>query len=348
MVNESYQARHARLEIDLGVIAQNYHTIVRRNPRAQTAAVVKANAYGLGVDGVVPALLKAGCKVFFTATPAEGAAVRALNESITIYTLNGFGAMEFMRQHNLTPVINHVGALDAWRATGLPYALHVDTGMNRLGLSVAEFGSLAADVNCALIMSHLAVGEEGAHPKNHAQLDLFAAARRRWAETPASLANSAGTVLGDSYAYDLVRSGIALYGGGIGAMTNSIKPSVRLLAPVLSVRTISKGESVGYGATFIARSAMRVATLGIGYADGLLRAYTGQVWAGGGKCPIIGRMSMDLTTIDVSASDIQIGDEVEVFGPNISLSEVAQACNTIDYEILTRLGSRLERQYINA
>ncbi len=359
------------LTVDLGALAANYAAVRSLAGGAEVAAVVKADGYGLGAGPVARALWAAGARSFFVARPSEGAALRGElggERPATVYVLDGCppGAAARLEAAELTPVLNSLPQVEAWaahaRSAGRPLAaaIHVDTGMNRLGLRVEEAAALVAsdrlrglDIN--LVMSHLACAETPDHPLNALQAHRFAAARALFPDARASLANSAGVRLGEAFRFDLVRPGIALYGGGPG-----MRPVATLTAPVLQVRAVAPGESVGYGATFTADRPMRVAVVAAGYADGVLRsaARHGYGWLRGAARPLLGRISMDLIALDVSdvageqggvlAGDVLAGDTVELIGPNILLDDAAHAAGTIGYELLVRVGARAPRAYVGA
>jgi alanine racemase len=338
---------------------------------AECAAVVKADAYGLGMHRVAPALARAGCTTFFVATLAEAEALRALLPRATIYVLSGLmpGTAAIYRAHDLRPVLNSAAEIAEWAAyceaqgEQLPCAVHLDSGMNRLGLSapevdrVADAAKLWRSMTLALVMSHLACSDEAAHPKNDAQRSLFDKLRAKLPKALASLANSAGILLGRNYLYDLVRPGIALYGGKPQHEGESPFASVvHLKGRILQVREVAAGETVGYGATRTIRQPSRVATVSVGYADGFFRALSigddraGFVaHAGRHPAPILGRVSMDLITVDVSnvpAEHASRGGWIELLGPNVPAHVMAHHAGTIDYEVLTNLGRRAFRRYI--
>jgi alanine racemase len=354
----------ARLTVDLAALAANYVQLRQLAPGAEVAGVIKADGYGLGAAPVAAALRKAGCRSFFVATAEEGAALRGILPLATqtlVYVLHGFagaGPRELAAQA-LIPVLSapeEIAALRAYaRSEGrtMPAALHVDTGMNRLGLPLAdvEAGLDLGGLSVGLLMSHLASADEPRNLSNMRQRERFAAARRWFPGVPASLANSAGILLGSGYHEDLVRPGIALYGGNpTPEAANPFQAVARLEAPILQIRDAAAGETVGYGGTHTLTAPARLATLGIGYADGYLRSLgnRGHVALGTHRAPIIGRISMDLTIIDVTGIPepaAHPGTMVELFGPALPLDEVAALAGTISYELLTRLGQRLARSY---
>ena len=321
-------------------------------------AAVKANAYGLGADQVAPALAAAGCRHFFVAHVGEGIAVRAaVGPEPMIAVLNGFrpGADE---DAALTPVLNTPGDIAAWAGTGAAVLLHLDTGMARLGLSPAETEALAADpsplagLDLLYVMTHLACADEPAHPMNAAQAARFAAARARLPPASFSFANSAGLFLGPDFASDLARPGCALYGlNPTPGRPNPMRPVIRLEVPVLQVREIHAGTPVGYGATWTAGRPSRIATVAAGYADGYLRSLSGRALArhAGQDIPLVGRVSMDLITFDVTDHPlITPGSMLELIGDALTPDDVAARAGTIGYEVLTSLGARYARRYLHA
>jgi alanine racemase len=344
-----------QVHIDLDAVVANWRKMVRRVGQTHVAAVVKADAYGLGAVPVASALAKAGCTRFYVAWPEEGGALRrALGAAPDILVFHGPtpDTMDIFQMYQLQPVLNHLEQVDLWvtgNVSSRPAALHVDTGMNRLGLSEAHWSAAAKMLpKPTRLIGHLASGDEPASNQNKAQLEAFARASAFWPGAPRSLSATGGVYLGPAYHFDEVRPGIGLYGGGpIPADGSGPNYVVTLTAPVLQVRDVKKAESVGYGATWNATADATLATIGIGYADGFIRAASnrGIGFIGGVKKPIAGRISMDLTVLDVTGLNVAVGDKVELIGPNVSLAEQAEAMGTIDYEILTRLGSRIERIY---
>ncbi len=357
----------ARLTIDLTAVVANWRAMAAFAPAAETAAVVKADGYGVGAVPAAGALFAAGCRTFFVATAAEGVAVRDVAPDAVIYVLDGVepGGAAALAAANLRPVLNSLPVIEEWLAARrfgqLPQpAIQIDTGMNRLGLAIEEARALAADsalvaaLGPTLVMSHLACGDEPDHPKNVAQRDAFAAMRALYPGVPGSLANSAGVILGADYQHDLTRPGIALYGGRAVVGRPALRPVVTAEAPVLQVRTAAAGETVGYGARQTLKRSTRLAVLGVGYADGYHRAAGStdniegaSVFIRGRTAPLVGRVSMDLMVADVTEiADVHRGDMAELFGPNILLDDVADRAGTIGYELLTDLGRRYRRRYI--
>jgi alanine racemase len=360
----------ARLTVRLGAIAANYRTYRRMTGPTAVAAVVKADAYGMGAAGVAPALVQAGCDSFFVARLQEGVALRALVPKARIFVLDGAhpDSVPALIRFGLTPVLNNLAQIAAWSAaagsgTGaLDTVLHVDTGMNRLGLPRDELSILAAEyarrmagLNLVLVMSHLACGDEPGHAMNEKQLGRFRQALAMLPPAPASLAASHGAMLSPDYHFDLVRPGVALYGadpqkpeGQSSPRPNLMLTVAQLTARVLQLRRIDSGESVGYAATFHAKRPSMIATIALGYADGMPRTLSnkGMAAIGGVRVPVVGRISMDLMTLDVTdlAEPPALGAEVELMGDTVTLGEVAARAGTNEYEILTRL-RRVPKNY---
>ncbi len=348
-----------RLTIDLAALAANWRTLAAISGPAETAAAVKADAYGLCVDVAVPTLLAAGCRTFFVALAAEGVRVRALAPAADIYVLGGYTGQTapLYRAHRLRPVLGSPGEITDWLADGAgePPALHIDSGINRLGLSLDEAQALAANpalvaaLAPALVMSHFACADTPDHPLNAVQIARFAALRALFPGVPASLANSAGLAAFPESRHDLTRPGIALYGSDPLGGRIPVRPVVTLEARIIQVRDVAPGESVGYGAGFIAARPSRIAIVSVGYADGYPRilGVNGAFAAiEGRRIPLAGRVSMDLTALDVTDIPPSVatrGAYVELIGPTIPLDEIAARASTIPYEILTALGPRYER-----
>jgi len=347
------------LHVDLDALVQNYHSFAKYSGDAQTGAAVKANAYGLGVAAVAPTLHDAGCNSFFVAHLGEGVQLRQLiGINPEIYILHGpdpNNTDEFLH-YDLRPVLNTKQQISLWKQNGKskPAALHVDTGMNRLGIPFRQAASIKAnDLNLSLVMSHLSCASAPEHPLNTEQLNRFTEVCRLFPSTPASLSNSAGVLLGPQFHFDLTRPGIGLYGANpldYGQKLTKLAPVTTLLAPVLQVNSVATGQSIGYGATFCAPRAMKIATIGYGYADGILRAASpgANGWIAGQAVPLLGRISMDLMAVDISAIEdpVKSGDKVTFFGTD--LDAFANNCNTIAYEILTGIGPRVKRIYSRA
>ncbi|MGA8435467.1 MAG: alanine racemase [Methyloceanibacter sp.] len=361
----------AILTIDLDSVVANYRTLHDLSAPAECAAVVKADAYGLGMAEVAPTLAHAGCQTFFVATLGEAEELRALLPGATIYVLDGLlkDTGPVYRQLGLRPVLNSTEEIEEWAAfakaarSKLPAAVHIDSGMNRLGLSAAgvDRASRATDLwssfELALVMSHLACADEPDHPKNEAQKKIFDTLRAKLPKAPSSLANSAGILLGRAYGYDVVRPGIALYGGRARrAGANPFAPVVHLAGRILQVREVTAGQTVGYGATRALERPSRIAVLAVGYADGVFRSLSAgdgeqglQVYLESHPAPLLGRVSMDLITIDVTDVPEVIAKRdawVELIGKNVSADELAAHAGTIDYEVLTNLGTRALRRYL--
>jgi alanine racemase len=362
---QSSQSGGALLTVDLRAVVANYRRFAAAAPRAEISAVVKADGYGLGAGPVARALAKAGCETFFVAHPEEGAALRpALGPEAKIFVLHGYEAQaaRLFRDNALVPVLNSMAQVQAFRASGIaaPCALHFDTGMSRLGLEAQNAGALSDlswdenGLDIALVMSHLACGDEPGHPMNARQLADFRNIRARFAGITGSLTASGGTFLGPEYHFDMVRPGIGLYGGAPqSGVKNPMEAAVTLSAPILQVRQIDTGVSAGYGATYAAPSPRRLATIGLGYADGLLRAGSnrGAALVGGVVCAFAGRVSMDLVTLDVSEcppGSAEPGQAAVFLGTGRTIDDAAASAHTVAYEVLTRLGPRIARRYVGA
>lgn len=351
-----------RLTIDLDVVAANWRLLAELAAPAECAAVVKADAYGLGIAPVAQRLAQAGCRQFFVATLDEAITLRAVLADAAIAVLGEPvpGQEVVLLEHRLRPVLNHPGDLKVWRTNGrgAPAWLHVDTGMHRLGFSPDEWRRLldqAPDwraLGVMGVMSHYACADEPDHPLNAQQRDAAHAAARQ-AGLPLSLGNSSGIFLGADFRGDLVRPGMALYGlNPTPGRPNPMRQPVRLEVQVVQVREVTAKGTAGYGASAEVRPGQTLATVGLGYADGLLRALSGKgaVYFGGQRLPIIGRVSMDSIIVEATAlaEKPKPGDWVEVIGPNQSADVIADAAGTIGYEILTSLGQRYARTYISS
>ncbi len=352
----------AILHIDLAAIAENWRLLAARAAPGAVAGVVKANAYGLGADKVAPALRAAGCRHFFVAHLAEGIALReTLGSGPMIAVLNGF-APGADGDAALVPVLNSLGDVLAHAAAGRSAGharralLHLDTGMARLGLDAAEQARLVADhsllagLDLLYIMTHLACADAPDHPLNAEQAARFDRACAVLPKFKRSFANSSGLFLGADYASDLARPGCALYGiNPTPGLPSPLRQVLRLEAPVLQIREIPAGASVGYGASFMAARPSRIATIAVGYADGYLRCLSGQGVAAYRDMilPMVGRVSMDLITLDVTdVPGLVPGDAVTLIGGAApSPDDLAARAGTIGYEILTSLGARYRRAY---
>lgn len=353
------------LEINLSALAANYRRFADMGT-AQAAGVVKANAYGLGAGPIVRTLLAEGCTHFFVATPDEGLAVRDAAPDAQIAVLGGLyqGAEEFYLEHHLIPVINSLEEMVRWRDFSaahdfsLPFWLHVDTGMNRLGLGVDEWAAFKSDLDqieplhLLGVMSHFVESDQKDSPISQRQADLFATIAREFPEAMKSLCNSSGACRNPAWHYDLLRPGYALYGGNPTPETaNPMDSVVSLSVPVLQTRAVRKGDTIGYCATHTFDSAGQTATVAIGYADGFLRAGSGRakLYYKGQPCPILGRISMDLISVGIGhlADKPAPGDMIEVLGPHQDVEALARDLGTIGYEILTSLGHRYAREYLS-
>ncbi|WFN89001.1 alanine racemase [Agrobacterium pusense] len=355
------------LTIDLGALRDNYLALAAMAPASQTAAVVKADAYGLGADMVSQTLFDAGCRHFFVAHIDEALALRLrLPAQARIFVLNGLqpGNEASCAANAITPVLNSLEQIAQWAAHAktlgrkLAAAVQIDTGMCRLGLSPEEQETLTSQpqlldgIDIAFIMSHLACADEPGHACNTAQLSAMRQATIAFPDVPVCFSNSGGIFLGREYHNHLLRPGIALYGGAPSLdRPNPMKPVVRLDLAVIQTRTVPAGSLVGYGGCFEASGSTRLATIAAGYADGLPRSLSnrGAAWYDGVRLPIAGRVSMDSIILDISAlpeGTLTQGSFVQMIGPEQTLEDIADDAGTIAYEILTGLGRRYRRTYI--
>ncbi len=371
-----------QLTVNLGAVQRNWKSLdVRSAASTQTAAVVKADGYGLGASHVAKALKAAGAENFFVAAAEEGAAVREAVGDANIYVFSGYmqNDASLFAKHQLIPLLNSPQQLQAWKTAqgNRAFGLQLDTGMNRLGFEPDEFRAIDSDANdSCLFISHLACADEPRHPMNRQQLDCF----RQMTDSLAanhgvqrSLAATGGTLLGPEFHFDMVRPGIGLYGGLPYAQA---EPVVTLSLPLIQTRKVLAGETVGYGAAWKATKITTVATLAAGYADGIIRAVGNvaaavdsaaiaaaggankdrpapnadarlSVYAGEIACPIIGRVSMDMLTVDISALG-EVPAKLELLNGLQSVDQVAAAAGTIGYEILTACGQRYQRCYVHS
>ncbi len=368
----------ARLTIDLSAICENWRLLAAKSGDAKTGAVLKADAYGLGAARVGKALAAAGCGTFFVALPEEGILLRRAVPKAQIYVINGVGgehAASACAEAMLTPVLNTADEISIWadfwkkRGSRRPCAIHVDTGMNRLGLTVGEAlafaGQNAQDhaVTPILLISHLACADEPDHRLNTKQLEVFQRVSAAFEGVESSLCNSAGIFLGPDYHFDLTRPGISLFGGApVIGWQNPMRPAVRAEARILQIRQARAGETVGYGAACTLGRDTRIAVVSAGYADGFHRAGSGHGvplretvhdggagWIAGHRVPVIGRISMDLAMFDVTDvadGEASVGDWIELLGETIGIEDAARAAGTLPYELLTSLGCRYHRRYV--
>jgi alanine racemase len=357
-----------RLTIDLAALTANWRLLASKARGAECAAVVKANAYGIGCEPAIRTLAAAGCKTFFVANLGEAEIARAVAPQAVIYILEGLlqGASRRLFEACARPVLASLAEIEEWTAFGrsvgrrLPAALQFDTGMNRLGVPVGEAAAAAdaaRDLDTTLVMSHFVCAQWPDDPRNACQIRAFEEARRFFPGTPASLCNSSGIFLAQSPHYDLLRPGYALYGGNPTPFApNPMRPVVRLEAAILSTRWIEAGENAGYDGVWTAKRRTRLATIGVGYGDGVPVGASataerpgGEAIVGDRRCPFVGRVSMDFIILDVTDAPedaVQRGALVELLGPTIGVDELAARAGTIGYEILTRLGPRYERRYL--
>jgi alanine racemase len=355
----------SQLTIDLDAIAANWRLLDARHV-GQTAGVVKANAYGLGAAYVAPKLFAAGCRNFFTAHLSEALTIRPLVGDATVMVLHGMlpGEEVEFSQHGIIPVLSSLPEIALWAAEArrlgrkLPALLQADTGMSRLGLSQAETNilfnnrALLDGISITHVMTHLMNAEIPGHPSNAAQYQRIREFQARVPEAKLSLANSSGLFLEAKFASDLARPGAALYGvNPTPERPNPLNPVVQLHGRIIALRDIEPGTEVGYNGVWAARRPSRIATVAVGYADGYFRSLTNQAFGyfDGTPAPLVGRVSMDLTTFDVTGiANLNLGDSLELLGPHCTPDDLARAANTNGYEILTALGARYQRHYIGA
>ncbi len=358
----------ATLKVDLAALAGNWRMIANKVKPAECGATIKADGYGCGANRVAEALWQAGCRTFFVALPIEGRQVRDALPDAIIYILDGLfsGQSDFYIAHDLRPCLISPEQVKEWaKASDGKHksAIHVDTGINRLGLDATQAEILSSDTElvksagACLLMSHLASGDDETNPSNRQQREEFARLSTLFPALPASLANSPGVFLGPDFAHNIVRPGVALYGGNpLTNKTNPMQPVVSLHAAILQVREVAEGHGVGYGATWRADRPSRIAIAGVGYADGLHRSMSwpavqdgpAMVWIADRPAPIVGRVSMDMITIDVTdvaPEKISPGTMIELLGRNIGVDDWARWAGTIPYEILTSLGRRYAKVY---
>ncbi len=375
--DDRFASAGLRLTVDLAALTENWRDMARRSGKARAAAVVKADAYGTGIEDAGEALYLAGARDFFVATVDEGVTLRLYAPEARIFVLAGIwpGTERRFFENDLVPVISSEEQLAFWMAVladygDYPCALHVDTGFNRLGLAMDDAIALADDVSRpasfspVLVMSHLACGDDHSSPMNRQQLESFRSVSDAYEGIDSSLAASAGVFLGSDYHFDMTRPGISLYGGeAVNGMANPMRPVVTAEARVIQVRTVRAGESVSYGRAMKLTRDSRLAIVSAGYADGYMRSQSsggvplrqvlpqgGQGFIAGRKVPVAGRITMDLTIFDVTDlpdNAVVAGDYVELFGKNVAVDDVARASGTIGYEILTSMGLRHERRHLS-
>ncbi|ACM26032.1 alanine racemase [Agrobacterium rhizogenes] len=375
--NDAFAAAGLRLTVDLDALVENWRDMAHRSGRARTSAVVKADAYGLGIEDVGEALYLAGARDFFVATADEGATLRLYAPDARIFVLSGIwpGMERVFFENDLVPVIASEEQLTFWMSVlsdygDYPCALQVDTGFNRLGLPMEDALALADDVSRpasfapVLVMSHLACGDDPANPMNRQQLEAFRKVSAAFEGIEASLANSAGIFLGPEYHFDLTRPGIATYGGeAVPGIANPMRPVATAEARIIQTRFVKAGETVGYGRAMQLTRDSRLAIVSAGYADGYMRGQSsggvplrqtdlpgGHGFIAGHRVPVAGRITMDLTIFDITDLPdnlVRAGDYVELFGSNILVDDAARAAGTIGYEMLTSLGLRHERRYVS-
>lgn len=352
------------LEVDVSRIVQNYKYLCSSTPNSRCAAVVKADAYGLGVKDIAPSLVSAGCDVFFVATLDEAISLRSyIGAGKDIYVFHGVksGEEQAFIEYDIRPVINDFYQLEIWakysisKAVKLPAIIHIDTGMNRLGVSYDEVDQLHGNeyldkIDVQYFMSHLSCITEEGHPLNAEQVERMRRIKNMFGK-PCSLSNSRGVVADNKYHFDLVRPGSMLYGVRGNACHTEIKNVASLKAKIIQIRELKSDSFVGYGAMSAVKKGERIAVVPVGYADGYQRVLSNNSFGyfGQHKVPLVGRVSMDMVIFNISQiprDEVNIGDYVEIFGDSQRVDEVADRAGTIGYEILTGLGKRCKRVYI--
>lgn len=360
MPSQAQLSRGPELTVSLAAVQSNWRQLSALSKGAETAAVVKADAYGLGISSIAQALTSSGCRTFFTAYTAEAIELRdALGATPTIFAFNGpssEGDIRACNAANITPLVNSLEQAALWSqyANGAPAAVMIDTGMNRLGFRLDELGAAKEALrNCPVswVMSHLACADEPDHFLNQQQLAAFVSLSEIWPRAKFSLSNTAGICLGRDFHFDLTRPGIGLY-GGLEQGSFQPAPVASLTAPLLATYRVGEDtpQTVGYGATVELAPGSLIGVISLGYADGVHRILSNRatVECRGQFLPIAGRVSMDLIAIDLSGAEESLspGDRVEVFGTKVSLMEQADRANTISYELLTSVGARVSRRYV--
>lgn len=355
-MTQSCKQTSARLMVDLSAIRKNHAYLAEYAAKAECAAVVKADAYGVGMREVALCLADT-VQTFFVAHPEEGRQLKSYCPEKRIFVLHGFlpHQPDFMVKYGLIPVLNSLGQVRQWRdfcqksGREHPAALQFDTGMSRFGISWEDMRDEAVkELKPVLVMSHLACADQPEDRANEEQLACFLKMSAAFPGVSRSLAASSGIFLGEAYHFEMVRPGIALYGlAPKEGEKERLISAIGLEAQILQIRQIREGTRIGYGLTYKAEGAMRVATVGIGYADGVFRSFSrgGALWRGKECLPVLGHISMDSLSVDVTMTELEEGDWVTVIGPEQSFAEIARQAGTIGYEVLTALGGRFERLY---
>ncbi|KQV64003.1 alanine racemase [Rhizobium sp. Root1220] len=374
--DDNFASAGLRLTVDLTALTENWKDMARHSGKARAGAVVKADAYGTGIEDVGEALYLAGARDFFVATVDEGVTLRLYAPEARIFVLSGIwpGTERRFFENDLVPVISSEEQLAFWMLVladygDYPCALHIDTGFNRLGLALDEAIALADDVSRPasfspmLIMSHLACGDDHGSAMNRQQLESFRRVSAAYEGIDSSLAASGGIFLGSDYHFDLTRPGISIYGAeAVNGMINPMRPVVTAEARIIQIRTAKAGESVSYGQAMQLTRDSRLAIVSAGYADGYMRSQSsggvplrqvvrqsGQGFLAGRMVPVAGRITMDMTIFDITdlqENVVNVGDYIELFGKNVAIDDVARSAGTIGYEILTSIGLRHERRYV--
>ncbi|MBT5187171.1 MAG: alanine racemase [Kordiimonadaceae bacterium] len=348
----------ASLNVDLNRIIENYETLAGQSKNANCAAVVKANAYGLGMDNVAPALYhNTNCTTFFVANIIEAIELRTLLKDAVIYVFNGLfeDHIDLFVEHDIRPILNDLAQVALWQEQLEPCAIHFDTGINRLGFSEHEteqFLNTRNDLNVSLILSHLSSSDEPENPANKHQLQKLQKISNTLPNIPASLCNSAGIFLGEEYHFDMLRPGIMLYGGNPRTLPlpGGIKNTFEIKGKILQIRELKTGMSVGYNGIWTAQKPSRIAHINVGYADGYLKLneINGKVFLNGEIVSVIGKVSMDMIAIDITDrifDKISLKDEIELIGSNITLEMASEVSTLGHYQLLTGIGHRLHKNY---
>jgi alanine racemase len=348
----------AVLNVDLNCIIENYQTLASQSTKADCSAVVKANAYGLGMDHIASALYhNSKCTTFFVANIVEAIELRALLKDAVIYVFNGLfeDQIDLYLDHDIRPILNDLLQVALWNDHTAPCALHFDTGINRLGFSENEteqFLNTKSDLNISLILSHLSSSDQPDDPANKNQLQKFKKIVAAMPNIPASLCNSAGIFLGEDYHFDLLRPGIILYGGNPRTLPlpDGIKSTFQIKGKILQIRELKTGMSVGYNGIWTSKKPSRIALINIGYADGYLKLNNniGKAHLNGEIVPVIGKVSMDMIAIDITGPNfdkICPNDEIELIGSNITLEMASEVSTLGHYELLTGIGHRFHKNY---
>jgi alanine racemase len=357
----------SHLTINLAAIGRNYTKLQRQLGKVECRAVVKADAYGLGLAQVCPALFEAGCEKFYVATLEEALTLRKLLPTITIFLLHGMlpGQAEILARNRIVPVLNDFYQIELWQAHAkligkkLPAALHIDTGLCRIGLEFDDYPAILAKpetlegIEIDHVMTHLSCSRDPSHPKNYEQLLMAQRLQALWPSKPFSLSSSGGMFISPDYYFDIIRAGCSLYGiAPTSAHKHEMESVITLTSRLVQIRSITKAQPVGYGGSYMANPGDKIAVAAIGYADGYMRnlANKGYAYIGEYKAPVVGVVSMDMVALDVTHVPSPLlypGAAIELLGPNVLFNDVLDSTSSTGYEILTRLGIRVKRHYMH-